>query len=173
MNLVLHVGANNGVEVGHPLLASISEAAGEVLRSIDKIDVSIGAGVGKHCNWGKPSVQSVNVHRLEDEQSVVDVVALVGMPVFHPGAPIVPDNSLVGHDVTILKLSSAWSGDHGLGHPEVIKTGSRLSATLTKVDLWLMMGNYMSSPLGFVLIAESNWPPHWPGLKLAKVLSLR
>ena len=62
VNLIHHVGANDGVEVGDPLLASISEAAGKVLGPIDKINVSIGAGVGKHCNWGKPSVQGVDIH---------------------------------------------------------------------------------------------------------------
>merc|ERR1711971_487282 len=41
-----------------------------------------------------------------------------------------PAATASGHDVPIFKLSSAWSGDHSLGNPEVIKTSSRISTPL-------------------------------------------
>merc|ERR1719147_176713 len=61
---------------------------------------------------------------------MIDSVALVGLPFFHPGTLVIPNNSSVWHFVCILYLVTTSCGDHGLRNSIVAKTSSWITFPL-------------------------------------------
>ena len=82
-DVVALVGGDEGHEGGDALLARVAEAPAVVLWPVYQVQIAV---VGEDGHWTQSPVFSVVIHAFNDEHSVFEAVAFVGLPVFFVSA---------------------------------------------------------------------------------------